>query len=96
MKKQQISISVLFIFLAALISGCTPEHVRVADYKAMAAGYGDTINDGNLVYGNSTSWISVEAFYQYAGKNTGSGFVAMTESLYYAGEVGFVEEIKLR
>lgn len=43
MKKQQISISVLFILLAALISGCTPEYVRDAeDYKAMAAGYGET------------------------------------------------------
>lgn len=43
MKKQQISISVLFIFGAALISGCTTEHVREAeDYKAMAAGYGET------------------------------------------------------
>lgn len=37
--KKQISISVLFIFLAALISGGTPEHVRDAeDYKVMAAG----------------------------------------------------------
>lgn len=32
----------------------------------------------------------MEAFYQYAGKNTGSGLVAMTEALYYTGEVGDV------
>lgn len=58
--------------------------------------YSEDINDGDLVYGNSTSWISVEAFYQYAGKNTGSGLVAMTEAPYYTGEVGFVKEVKLR
>lgn len=50
--------------------------------------YFEGINDSAEAYGNSTSWINVEAFYQYASSNEGYGLVAIPDAPYNEGETG--------
>lgn len=52
--------------------------------------YAEDINDTDIAWGNSTSWISVNAFYQYVRENEGYGLKAAADAPFWEGEPGDV------
>lgn len=50
--------------------------------------YHGELGEESDTYGNSASWISVDAFYWYARANRGFGLAAVTDASYFDGEAG--------